>query len=649
LKPENILKFKNGTIKIADFGFSKLAEKSFVAKSQQAGSLHFMSPEMVNYQETEIGKATDIWSLAVCMFYLLESKFPFSGKNPIEIYNSILYKPPFPFERHISEPLQNLIISMLNKDQHLRITIEEIWAHPIFNSCKMIPINEFPSVISQPQNSSSGSRIKNFLNKLFARKTQISPNSSFNQQSPNSSPNPQSPNSSSNPQPPIPLQVPLIPVWEQVKNKSKLIQTGNPSLFQLTLENERTNKTKELWACEIGTTPAVPMPEKIILVVGATGSGKTTFINGVVNYLYNVEWNDNFRFKMTTEEVLESQGHSQTQFITSYTLHHVEGFAVPYTGTIIDTPGFVDARVIKQDEILISNIKSFFEGIGQTRIDSLDAIAFVVKASDSDLNIPQQYIFDSVLGIFGKDVFPNLFFIATFADSEEIEVETAIQEAKLPYEKIFKFNNNTLFKSNAAGNKIGKLFWDMGKENYEDFFSTISSTSPVSLTLTKKVLAEKHYRQLLAENLHDQIKEEIAKMNEMKQHEEIIKDLEAEFQRNRVSPFHFIWRSNQCSPVKTQQEKEIKQQMLNDLQKEYDAVKQKGKDLWDELTSVNHELRKIAAQPSIGSTLNYINFLIQSEEFQQQTGWQTRCSALNEIKEYAELIANIEKGEKLYS
>jgi Tfp pilus assembly pilus retraction ATPase PilT len=68
------------------------------------------------------------------------------------------------------------------------------------------------------------------------------------------------------------------------------------------LENERTNETKELRACEIGTPPAVRMPEKTILVVGATRSGKTTFINGVVNYLYNVQWNDNFRFKIVTDE-----------------------------------------------------------------------------------------------------------------------------------------------------------------------------------------------------------------------------------------------------------------------------------------------------------------------------------------------------------
>jgi hypothetical protein len=247
---------------------------------------------------------------------------------------------------------------------------------------------------------------------------------------------------------------------------------------------------------------------------------------------------------------------------------------------------------------------------------------------------------------FGKDVLPNLFFIVTFADLFEPQVKDALKKASMSCEKIFKFNNSALFASNDVKTKLSNFFWDMGKENYEDFFSTLSSTSPVSLTLTKKVLAEKHRRQLLAQSLNNQIKEEIAKMNEMKQHEEIIKDLEAEFQRNRVQTFQIFRTVFSSYPVavKIQEEKEIKQQMLDDLKKQYCAVKQKVKDLCDELTSVINELRKIAAQPSIGSTVDYINFLIQSEEFQHKSGWQTRCTALNEIKEHVELIAKIEKG-----
>jgi hypothetical protein len=57
----------------------------------------------------------------------------------------------------------------------------------------------------------------------------------------------------------------------------------------------------------------------------------------------------------------------------------VEGFAVPYTVTIIDTPGFGDARGIKQDEILISNIQSFFEGKGPKKFDSLMPLHLLLR------------------------------------------------------------------------------------------------------------------------------------------------------------------------------------------------------------------------------------------------------------------------------
>lgn len=55
------------------------------------------------------------------------------------------------------------------------------------------------------------------------------------------------------------------------------------------------------------------------MIVGATGAGKSTLINGITNFVYGVEWKDNFRFVIIPEG--ERQENSQTKEITAYTLH----------------------------------------------------------------------------------------------------------------------------------------------------------------------------------------------------------------------------------------------------------------------------------------------------------------------------------------
>jgi len=62
-------------------------------------------------------------------------------------------------------------------------------------------------------------------------------------------------------------------------------------------------KTKKLKRCDIGKPDQfTSTEEKVILVLGATGAGKTTLINGMVNYLLGVEWGDEFRFKLIVNE-----------------------------------------------------------------------------------------------------------------------------------------------------------------------------------------------------------------------------------------------------------------------------------------------------------------------------------------------------------
>ena len=123
----------------------------------------------------------------------------------------------------------------------------------------------------------------------------------------------------------------------------------------------------------------------------------------MINYVLGLQWGDKFRFKLIADEAGgKSQAHSQTQGITAYTLHRMESSAVSYTLTIIDTPGFGDTRGLKRDREITAQIKQFFSIRGTNEIARLDGIGFVTQAALARLTPTQQYIFDSILYIFGK-------------------------------------------------------------------------------------------------------------------------------------------------------------------------------------------------------------------------------------------------------
>ena len=111
-----------------------------------------------------------------------------------------------------------------------------------------------------------------------------------------------------------------------------------------------------------GKPDATGKRRKTILLMGATGSGKTTMINAMINYVLGVEWLDPFRF-MLIDEVIRggSQAHSQTSEVSVYDIHYQHGFRIPYSLTIIDTPGFGDTEGIERDNEIPTKMKKLFE------------------------------------------------------------------------------------------------------------------------------------------------------------------------------------------------------------------------------------------------------------------------------------------------
>ena len=133
-----------------------------------------------------------------------------------------------------------------------------------------------------------------------------------------------------------------------IQDNCNLIKCDDFDYFvtkQVTIFEDEDNK---LWKVEIGQKAPEGTPEKVIMIVDTTGTGKSTLINAIVNHTLGIKWEDTFHL-ILIEEQGENQAKSQTDWITSYTVHHHNDFNIPYTITIIDTPGFGDTKGIERD------------------------------------------------------------------------------------------------------------------------------------------------------------------------------------------------------------------------------------------------------------------------------------------------------------
>ncbi|XP_041349194.1 twitchin-like [Gigantopelta aegis] len=324
-----------------------------------------------------------------------------------------------------------------------------------------------------------------------------------------------------------------------VKGFCVKLQDGEPAFYKLPLcenvaaRNERF-KTRKF---EFGSSQHVS--ERTIMMIGATGSGKSTLIDGMANHLLGVKWEDDFRFIMIdlTAEEEEKKGRqtvSQTNWITSYRLHPKIS-SVKYILNIIDTPGFGDTRGIERDKELVEQIQAFFTTEGVKGIETIDAICFVTQAPLARLTPTQTYIFDAILSIFGKDMTDNIVAMITFADGKDPPVLNALDQAKVPYCKHYVFNNSALFEPNTEGkcNRFGKMFWEMGFQSCIDFFACVSTLEKRSLQLTAEVLKMREQLNTTIEGLIPQIDVGLQDLATMKAERDLVEKFERQIRDNK--------------------------------------------------------------------------------------------------------------------
>ena len=276
----------------------------------------------------------------------------------------------------------------------------------------------------------------------------------------------------------------------------------------------------------------MPDNRRVIMLVGATGTGKATLINGMVNYLLQVEWKDKFRFEVIDDN--DSIGQQKPNQITTYHLLDTEYLRVPYGVTIIYTPGFEDSGLLEADKASFSHLRNFFlnpDGIGR-----LDAIGFVTQSSQGRLTPTQEFIINGIRGIFGESVMDNFFLMTTFADAHKPPALDAVKRAGFDCKAHFKFNNSALFVDNTrnqAGGSLEETFWRMGMESFEEFFDHLGKVQRTHVFRNDEVLSKRRELQTVAQDLRNQIQNGVIRIQEFQQEEKTLKDYQREIQLSR--------------------------------------------------------------------------------------------------------------------
>jgi serine/threonine-protein kinase len=125
LKPSNILIDAAGEPFVTDFGLAKVfaSGSELTTTGAVLGTPSYMSPEQAAGQPSQIGPASDIYSLGAVLYELLAGRPPFREENPVETLLQVLNGEPLlprEWNPHVPRPLERICLKCLARSPEER-------------------------------------------------------------------------------------------------------------------------------------------------------------------------------------------------------------------------------------------------------------------------------------------------------------------------------------------------------------------------------------------------------------------------------------------------------------------------------------------------------------------------------------------------
>ncbi|XP_076943167.1 putative serine/threonine-protein kinase SIS8 [Bidens hawaiensis] len=125
LKSSNLLVDKNFTLKVADFGLSRMKHETYLATTIGTGTPHWMAPEVLRNEQVD--EKSDVYSYGVVLWEITTRKVPWENLNSTQVIRAVGFmNQQLEIPNDVDPQWASLIETCLSREAQSRPTFQEI-------------------------------------------------------------------------------------------------------------------------------------------------------------------------------------------------------------------------------------------------------------------------------------------------------------------------------------------------------------------------------------------------------------------------------------------------------------------------------------------------------------------------------------------